>query len=87
MKKFISLLLLTLFFSVTPLAAESVPKMSKDDLKAKLGAENIVLLDVRTGKDWNSSEFKIQGAIRLEGKDFSVLESYPKEHTFVFYCA
>lgn len=87
MKKIISLLLLTLVFSVTPLAAESVPIMSKDDLKSQLGSENLVVVDVRTGKDWSSSEFKIKGAIRLEGKDFSALDSYSKEHTFVFYCA
>ena len=87
MKKIISLLLLTLFFSVSPLAADSVPTMDKDELKSQLGTEDLVVLDVRTGKDWGSSEFKIQGAIRPEGNDLSVANNYSKDHIFVFYCA
>ncbi len=87
MKKIISLLLLTLFFSVAPLAADSVPTMNKDELKSQLGTENLVILDVRTGKDWSSSEFKVQGAIRVDGKDLSAVNNYSKDKTFVLYCA
>ncbi len=87
MKKIISLLLLTLFFSVAPLAADSVPTMNKDELKSHLGTENLVIFDVRTGKDWSSSEFKVQGAIRIDGKNLSVVNNYSKDKTFVLYCA
>lgn len=87
MKKIISLLLLTLFISASPLIADSVPTMNKDELKTQLGSKNLVILDVRTGKDWSSSEFKIEGAVRPEGKDLSVAKDYPKDHTFVLYCA
>ena len=33
--------------------------MDKDALNAMLAAPDLVILDVRTGKDWSSSEFKI----------------------------
>lgn len=87
MKKIFSLVLLFSLFLATPLFAGSVQIMDKDGLKAKLGSDNLVILDVRTGRDWSTSEFKIQDAIRIEGKDLSVTEKYQKSDTIVLYCA
>jgi len=87
MKKIISLILFTLVFHVTPLLAGSVPTITKDELKTQLSSQDLVIVDVRTGKDWSSSEFKIQGAVRPQGKDLAELNEYPKGSTFVFYCA
>lgn len=74
-------------FMVTPLFASSVPTMTKEELRAKLGDENVVVVDVRLGRDWSTSEFKIKGAVRMDGRDFSLLENYSKDQTFVLYCA
>ncbi len=87
MKKSILLYLLALTFIVTPVLAGSVATMNKEELKAQLGSDNLVILDVRTGRDWSTSEFKIQDAIRVEGKDLSVADNYSKDHIFVLYCA
>ena len=87
MKRLLSLVLLFSFFFATPLFAGSVQIMDKDGLKAQLGSDNLVILDVRTGRDWSTSEFKIQDAIRVDGKDLSVAEKYKKSDTFVLYCA
>ena len=84
------LCLLVLFFSLflaSPLVAGSVQIMDKDELKTLLGSETLVVLDVRLGKDWSSSEFKVQDAIRIDGQDLSVAEQYSKSDTFVLYCA
>jgi len=43
-------------------AAGDVAIMNKEALKGLLGNDNMIILDVRRGRDWASSEFKIQGA-------------------------
>lgn len=83
-------LLLTLFFfaGTALLFASEVPTMSKDELKSRLGSNTVVILDVRTGRDWISSEFKIEGAVRAPGDKISQWsKNYTKEQTLVLYCA
>lgn len=80
-------IILILMFLATSATAGSVSTMDKDQLKSLLGNDDVVVLDVRTGKDWSTSEFKIQNALRLKGKDLSVVDKYSKDHTFVLYCA
>lgn len=88
MKRILSLLIALVFCAGASVYADQVPRMDKDDLKAMLGKENLVILDVRQGKDWNASEFKIKDAIRVEEGDLSVANKYPKDTTtFVLYCA
>ena len=68
--------------------AETVPRMTKEELKGMLGSSDLVLVDVRRGKDWDASEFKIKGAVR---KDPNGLDKWKgelsKEKTIVLYCA
>ncbi len=87
MKKALMFLIVLMAFGTSPLFAASVPTMDKDELKALLGSENLVILDVRQGRDWGTSEFKIQDALRIDDQDLSVVETYPKDHTIVLYCA
>jgi rhodanese-related sulfurtransferase len=87
MKRLFLVLLLLPLLLAPPLFAGSVPKIDIDELKSKLGADDLVILDVRAGRDWSTSEFKIQGAVRVDGKDLATVEKYPKESTFVLYCA
>ena len=63
-------------------------RMTKEDLQKILTAPGTYVLDVRTGRDWNSSEFKIQGAHRADPGQFSAWAAkYPKSGTLVLYCA
>lgn len=87
MKRLFSLVLLFSLFLTASVFAGSVQIMDKDELKAQLGSDNLVILDVRTGRDWSTSEFKVQDAIRVDGKDLSVAEKHNKSDTFVLYCA
>ena len=87
MKRVFTLLIILMVLATSPLFAASVPIMDKDELKSLLGSENLVILDVRTGRDWSTSEFKIKDALRVDGRDLSVAMTYPKDNTFVFYCA
>jgi rhodanese-related sulfurtransferase len=64
------------------------PRMPKEELKAMLGSPDLVILDVRYGKDWTDSDVKINGAVREDPKIFeSWANKYPKDKTIVLYCA
>jgi rhodanese-related sulfurtransferase len=86
-KKILPLLIILIALTATPLFAVSVPKMDKDELKSLIGSKNLVILDVRLGRDWSTSEFKIKGALRVNDADLSVVKKYPKDGIFVLYCA
>ncbi len=64
------------------------PRMTKDDLKAMMGNPDLLIIDVRYGKDWTDSGLKIRGAAREDPEAFdSWANKYPKNKTLVFYCA
>jgi predicted sulfurtransferase len=67
--------------------ADEVPRMSKEELIAMLGNPNVVIIDVRSGKDWKASQSKIEGAVREEPKQAkSWADKYDKDKTYVLYC-
>ena len=68
--------------------AADVPRMTKEDLKAKLGTPHLVIVDLRVGTDWKASEMKIKGAVRGDPQNIeSWAKTYPEDTTFVLYCA
>ena len=68
-------------------ALESLgPKGAINVVKDVLEKGDVIVLDVRSGKDWKSSEFKLPKAIREDpGKVASWAKKYPKEKTLVLY--
>ena len=87
MKRVLLFVFCLLLTGATALAVE-VKKISKEDLKSMLGSSELVLLDVRTGNDWSSSEYKIKGAVRIEGEEIdAATKRYHKDQTIVLYCA
>ena len=67
---------------------KGVSLMTKEELKPLLGDENVVVLDVRSGRDWRSSEFKIPGAVHVDPGKFSDWEAnLSKDQKLVLYCA
>lgn len=84
---------LVLFVSLIALfvgtaSAGSVTLITKEELLKKLDDPNLVILDVRTGRDWKSSEFKIKGASKVNaGKLNSWIGEYSKDKLYVTYCA
>jgi hypothetical protein len=68
--------------------AAEVPRMTKNELNSKLDDPDVVIVDVRVGKDWKGSEFKIKGAVRGDKNNINAFAGkYPKDKTFVLYCA
>ena len=70
------------------LAAAEAPRVDKDTLKGWLGRPDVLIIDVRTPKDWAGSAMKIKGAVRQDpGKSAVWGKNLPKEKTIVLYCA
>jgi len=87
MKKYLIFLILCFLTLGSKTFAADVPTMDKDQLKSLLGTEDLVVYDVRQGRDWSTSEFKIKGAVRVEGDILKLAEPEGKTKTFVLYCA
>jgi hypothetical protein len=72
----------------TPALSQEVPRITKEELKEMLGKPDVMVVDVRAGRDWKSSAMKIKGAIREEDEKIdSWMSKYSKDQTLVFYCA
>jgi predicted sulfurtransferase len=68
--------------------ANDAPRISKDELKAKLGAPDVILLDVRAKNDWEGSNEKITGAVRMDSQTVDAWAgTLPKDKEIVLYCA
>jgi len=64
------------------------PRITKEELKAKMGNPDLLIIDVRYGKDWTESDLKIKGAVREDPDAVdSWASKYSKDKTLVFYCA
>jgi hypothetical protein len=82
----LSMCLLFILPNVT--MAQEIPKISKEELKGMLGKPEVVLVDVRSGADWNASTSKIKGAVKEEPDNVdSWMNKYSKDKTLIFYCA
>jgi rhodanese-related sulfurtransferase len=92
-KKMIRIVLVAVYAAIAiivnqPATAADIPRMTKEDLKAKLGTPHLIIVDVRVGTDWKASEMKIKGAVRGDPQYIeSWVKKYPEDTTFVLYCA
>ena len=82
-------LCLTFVFAVLSSALSAdVSRMTKDELRVLIEKGDVIVLDVRSGRDWKSSEFKIPTAVREDPSQVSSWATkYPKDKTLVLYCA
>ncbi len=87
--KLMPALLLALLFSLAAITAhaEEIPRMNQEELLKKMDTNSVVVVDVRSGRDWKSSEFKIKGAHRVDSDIVKWAAQYPKDTTMVLYCA
>jgi hypothetical protein len=68
--------------------AKEVPLISKEDLKPGLDAASLIIIDVRSGKDWNASQKKIKGAVREDPEKVEAwAKKYKSQQDIVLYCA
>jgi len=69
-------------------AEESVPRISGDELKSRLGESGLVILDARQVTEWAAAVQKIAGAQRVDAQDVaSWVDNYAKDQVLVVYCS
>jgi hypothetical protein len=69
------------------LTVDTVPRITKEQVKAQLGSPDLVIIDVRSAYDLDNSKVKIKGSIREDPyKIGGWINKYPKEKTIVFSC-
>jgi rhodanese-related sulfurtransferase len=81
------LLVLFVFLHMTGTASAMVPTISIDELRQLLGNPEVVILDVRHPLDWQASNKKIPGAIRIVDGEFTPIKTADRDKMFVLYCA
>jgi hypothetical protein len=73
---------------VTAAAAQNVSLVSKEQVYPRLGSPDLVIIDVRAGKDWSSSQKKIKGAVREDPDEVEAwAKKYNTQQDIVLYCA
>jgi len=66
----------------------AAPRIVKEDVKARFGAADTSIIDVRTVSDWKESKLKIKGAVWEDPSEVDGWASrYPKDRTLILYCA
>jgi hypothetical protein len=74
-------------FTTSVLSADA-PRMTQEELKGLLGNPDLIIVDVRFGRDWTGSDLKIKGAVREDPENIeSWANKYAKDKTLVLYCA
>lgn len=75
-------------FAIPTYGSEDVPRITTEQLNDILDNPVLVLLDVRTKRDWGKSDKKIFGAVRVDSQDVnSWAADYSKDQKIVLYCA
>jgi hypothetical protein len=90
-KKIICLAVVAAFLVLTPTSVvlgKEVPLITKEELKPMMGDADVAIIDVRNGRDWTSSEFKIKGAVYGDPKKIDEWNGqFNKDTKLVLYCA
>ena len=69
------------------ISASDVPKITAEELSARLGNSDLIIIDVRIERDWKSSPLKVKGAVWEDFRDVDTwARKYPKDKTIVLYC-
>jgi rhodanese-related sulfurtransferase len=78
---------LILMFTASFAGAEGITVISKEQLRGELTKPDVIVVDVRVEGEWNSTQWKIQGARRESPAEVGKwMAKYPKDNTIVLYC-
>jgi len=68
-------------------ADDDAPRITKEELKAKLGDPSVTVIDVRYKANWKKSGQKVARAVREDPNEISSwIGKYKKDQVLVFYC-
>ena len=69
-------------------ANDSVPRITKEELKAKMvKGENVIVLDVRVKGSYEGSKVKIKGSLRISPDEIEAkYKDLPQDREIITYC-
>jgi len=69
-------------------ATDSVPRITVQELKAKIDrGEDVIIIDVRAGREYEESKIKIKGAVRIPIVKLDERSSeLPRDREIITYC-
>jgi len=90
MKRILTALLAAFF--LLPLsvvtAEDKVSLVTKETVKTWMDTGTVTILDVRQGRDWTASEYKIASAVRVNPNNITAWKNrFPRDRRLVLYCA
>jgi rhodanese-related sulfurtransferase len=86
-KIFFIFLVLLIFPGTAIVSAASVSKITAEELHLKLNDPELIIIDVRLERDWESSTLKIKGAVWEDFQEVnSWAEKYSRDRTIILYC-
>jgi len=76
----------SIFCAEIALSQADVLRITKEQLRERMGDPDLIIIDVRSAHDWDDSKTKIKGSIREDPQNIgSWINKYPKNKTFVLY--
>jgi rhodanese-related sulfurtransferase len=93
LKKFYSALFVSIFFLIvaglaSPSAAADAQRISKDELRAMMSNPDLLIIDVRTEKEWKKADKKIKGAVWEDSEEVKTWAAkYPRDKAIALYCS
>ena len=80
--------MLCAFFISMSASASELSVISADQFSQIQDNPAVMIIDVRQGRDWRSSNMKIKGAVRRAPENFNTwANQLPKDKQLVLYCA
>jgi 3-mercaptopyruvate sulfurtransferase SseA len=69
-------------------AAADAQRITKDALKAMLDDPGVLVIDVRTEKEWKKADSKIKGAVWEDADEIKTWAGkYPRDKSIALYCS
>ena len=85
------LMMILLLFLIGPAsqsAAADAQRITKDAFKEMLDDPALLVIDVRTEKEWKKSDLKIKRAVWEDADEVKTWASkYPRDRSIVLYCS
>lgn len=73
---------------ISPATAADVQRIAKEELRELLANPELVIVDVRTEKEWKKADQKIKGAVWEDADGVKAwADRYPKDKVIVLYCS
>ncbi len=86
---FLTILVLLAAAWGTALSADTAPRMTKEQVLPLLSNPDVAIIDVREPADWEESDVKIKGALRIDpSQEISdIIDQLPGKATLILYCS